>query len=82
MEIRILGTGCPRCNELEKRTINALAELNVGADVQKVKDIKEIAKYGVLATPGLVINKKIKSSGRLPSSDEVKTWINEELPQK
>jgi small redox-active disulfide protein 2 len=80
MEIRILGTGCPRCNELEKRTINALAELNVGADVQKVKDVKEISRYGVFTTPGLVINNTVKSSGRLPSSDEIKTWITEELP--
>jgi small redox-active disulfide protein 2 len=79
MEIRILGTGCPRCNELEKRTINALADLNVGADVQKVKDIKEISKYGVFATPGLVINSQVKSSGRLPSSEEIKNWITEEL---
>ena len=78
MEIRILGTGCPRCNELEKRTINALAELNVGADVQKVKDIKKISEYGVFITPGLVINNKVKSSGRLPSSDEIKSWIQEE----
>ena len=78
MEIRILGTGCPRCNELEKRTINALAELNVGADVQKVKDIKKISEYGVFITPGLVINNKVKSSGRLPSSDEIKSWILEE----
>ena len=82
MEIRILGTGCPRCNELEKRTINALAEINVGADVQKVKDIKEISKYGVFATPGLVINSQVKSSGRLPSSEEIKNWINEELLKK
>jgi small redox-active disulfide protein 2 len=80
MEIRILGTGCPRCKELEKRTINALAELNVGADVQKVKDINEISKYRVFATPGLVINNTVKSSGRLPSSDEIKSWIEEELP--
>ncbi|MGD9346937.1 MAG: thioredoxin family protein [Candidatus Aminicenantes bacterium] len=80
MEIMILGTGCPRCKELEKRTINALAELKVGADVQKVKDIKEIAKHGVFATPGLVINNTVKSSGRLPSSDEIKIWIKEELP--
>jgi small redox-active disulfide protein 2 len=79
MEIRILGTGCPRCNELEKRTFNALAELNVAADLQKVKDIKEISKYGVFATPGVVINNKVKSSGRLPSSEEIKTWIKEEL---
>jgi small redox-active disulfide protein 2 len=80
MEIRILGTGCPRCNELEKRTINALAELNVAADVHKVKDIKEMSKYGVLVTPGLVINNKVKSAGRLPFADEIKKWIREELP--
>jgi small redox-active disulfide protein 2 len=79
MEIRILGTGCPRCNELEKRTINALAELNIGADVQKVKDIKKISEYGVFITPGLVINNKVKSSGRLPSPDEIKSWIKEEI---
>ena len=78
MEIRILGTGCPRCNEVEKRTMNALAELHVAADVQKIKDIKEIAKYGVLGTPGLVINRKIKSSGRIPSLEEIKSWIQEE----
>ena len=78
MEIRILGTGCPRCDEVEKRTMNALAELNVAADVQKVKNINEIAKYGLLGTPGLVINGKIKSSGRIPSLEEIKSWIKEE----
>lgn len=79
MEIRILGTGCLKCEELEKRTINALAELGVAADVQKVKDIKAIAAYGVLSTPGLVINSKVKSSGRLPSPDEIKQLIQEEI---
>lgn len=79
MEIRIFGTGCPRCNEVEKRTMNALAELNMAADVQKVKDINEIAKYGVFGTPGLVMNGKIKSSGRIPSLEEIKTWIQEEM---
>ena len=78
MDIRILGTGCPRCNELEKRTINALAELNIAADVQKIKDIKKITEYGVFATPGLIINNKVKSSGRLPSLQEIKSWIQEE----
>jgi small redox-active disulfide protein 2 len=82
MEIKILGMGCPRCNELEKRAFNALAELNVGADVQKVKDIKEISKHGVFTTPGFVINNKVKSSGRLPSSEEIKKWIREELPSE
>ena len=78
MEIRILGTGCPRCDEVEKRTMNALVELNVAADVQKVKDINEIAKYAILGTPGLVINGKIKSSGRIPSLEEIKSWIKQE----
>ena len=77
MEIRILGPGCPRCGEVEKRTINALAELNVGADVRKVTDIKEIAKYKIFATPGLVVNGKVKSSGRIPSLEEIKRWIGE-----
>jgi len=78
MEIRILGPGCPRCHEVEKRTINALAELNVGADVQKVTDIKKIAEFGIFATPGFVLDGKVKSSGRIPSQDEIKRWVLEE----
>lgn len=78
MEIRILGPGCPRCGEVEKRTINVLAELNVGADVQKVTDIKKIAEYKIFSTPGLVINGKVKSSGRIPSQEEIKRWVQEE----
>jgi protein-disulfide isomerase len=50
----------------------------VAADVQKVKDIQEIAKYGILGTPGLVINGQIKSSGRIPSLEEIQKWIQEE----
>ena len=78
MEIKILGTGCPRCDEVEKRTRDALAELNVAADVVKVKNINEIAKYGVFGTPGLVINGKVKTSGRIPSLEEIKAWVQEE----
>jgi small redox-active disulfide protein 2 len=78
MEIRILGPGCPRCGEVEKRTINALAELKVGADVQKVTDIRKIAEYKTFSTPGLVINGKVKSSGRIPSQEEIMRWIEEE----
>jgi small redox-active disulfide protein 2 len=79
MEIRILGPGCPRCNEVEKRTKNVLAELNVLADVQKVVDFNKIAEYRIYATPGLVINGKVKCSGRIPSQEEIKRWIQEEL---
>jgi small redox-active disulfide protein 2 len=75
MEIKILGPGCPRCHEVERRTINALAELNVVADVEKVTDIKKIMAYGILSTPGLVINGKVKSSGRIPRPEEIKAWV-------
>ncbi|NIO49774.1 MAG: thioredoxin family protein [Candidatus Aminicenantes bacterium] len=79
MEIRILGPGCPRCGEVEMRTINCLAELNVSADVQKITDIKKIAEYKIMGTPGLVINGKVKCFGRIPSMNEIKGWIKEEL---
>ncbi|UCF70349.1 MAG: thioredoxin family protein [candidate division WOR-3 bacterium] len=79
MEIRILGPGCPRCHEVEKRTIDVLAELNVAADVQKVTDMKRIMEYKIMTPPGLVINGKVKCSGRIPAKDEIKKWIEEDL---
>lgn len=78
MEIRILGPGCPRCQEVEKRTIDVLAELNIAADVQKVTDMKEIMEYKIMATPGLVINGKVKCSGKIPSKSQIRGWIEEE----
>jgi small redox-active disulfide protein 2 len=77
MEIRILGPGCPRCGEVEKRVINALAELNVAADVEKVTDIEKMMSYGILATPGLVIDGKVVSTGRIPRVEDIKAWIEE-----
>jgi len=79
MEIKILGPGCPRCFEVERRTRNALAVLNVAADLQKISDIKKIAEYKIFATPGLIINGKVKCSGRIPSVEEIKQWIKEEM---
>ena len=72
MEIKILGAGCPKCKALEKATINALAELDIAANVSKVEDIMEILKYGVVATPALVINEKVVIKGRVPSEKEIK----------
>ena len=78
MEIKILGPGRPRCHELEKRTIDVLAKMDVAANVQRISDMKKIAEYKIMATPGFVINNKVRSSGRIPSKDEIRKWIEEE----
>ncbi len=75
LQIRILGPGCPRCHEVEKRTLNALAELNMAADVQKITDFKQIVQYKIFSTPALVINGRVVCSGRIPSVQEIKEWI-------
>lgn len=77
MDIKVLGPGCPRCGEVENRVKIALAELNVTAAVEKITDIKKIMEHQILATPGLIINGKIKSMGRIPSLGEIKSWIRE-----
>lgn len=75
LEIKILGAGCPRCHEVEKRTLNVLAELNIAADVQKITDFKKIAEYKIFSPPALVINGQLVCSGRLPSFQEIREWI-------
>lgn len=77
MEIKVLGPGCPKCGEIEKRVKNALAELSIAADVEKISDIKKMMSYGILGTPGLVINGQIKCAGRIPRPEEIKAWILE-----
>ncbi|MBW6463773.1 MAG: thioredoxin family protein [Dethiobacteria bacterium] len=79
MIIKILGTGCTKCQALEKETINALAELNVAADVQKVTKMNEIMQYDVMLTPALVINDKVKSAGKVLKPEEIKELIKQEL---
>lgn len=77
MEIKILGPGCPKCGEVEKRVKDALSELNVAADVEKVADIERIMAYGILATPGLVIDGRVKCAGRIPRREDIRAWILE-----
>jgi len=75
MEIKILGTGCPKCKTLEKITRDAVSELGVTAEITKEEDIVNIMNYGIMHTPGLVINGKVVLSGRVPSVNEIKEII-------
>ncbi|MBN1484229.1 MAG: TM0996/MTH895 family glutaredoxin-like protein [Chloroflexia bacterium] len=75
MEIKILGTGCPKCKRLEQVTREALADMGVAATITKVTDMADIMAYEILITPGLVINEKVVVSGRLPSKAEVSSMI-------
>jgi small redox-active disulfide protein 2 len=79
MIIKILGTGCSKCQSLEKETIKALAELNIAADVQKITKMDEIMQYDVMMTPALVINDKVKSAGKVLQVDQIKELIQQEL---
>lgn len=75
MEIKILGTGCPKCKKLEELTRKVVQENKLDANVTKVDDIIDIMKYNILTTPALVINEKVVLKGRVPSADEIKELL-------
>ncbi|MBW1895723.1 MAG: thioredoxin family protein [Deltaproteobacteria bacterium] len=77
MEIKVLGPGCARCDQLEQDVMEVAAEMNLPASVDHVRDIKEIAGYGVMGTPALVINGKVTSVGIVPTKEQIKTWLSE-----
>ncbi len=76
MEIKILGTGCPKCKRLEKLVNETVQKLGIDASVSKEEDIIKIMEYGILHTPGLVIDGKVALSGRLPGKKELADLIN------
>ncbi len=77
MDIKILGPGCPKCKQAEQIVKEVVAESGVEAQVEKVTDLMEIAGYGVFGTPAVIVNGKVKSVGRIPKKEEIKTWIME-----
>jgi hypothetical protein len=79
LEVKILGPGCPSCERLEQMIFRVMAESNIAGDVEHLKDLAEIANYGLVPTPALVINGKIKSSGRMPQERQVLQWLKEAL---
>lgn len=76
MNIKILGSGCASCKKLEKLTREAVNELRIDATIEKVTEFKDIASYGVMRTPALVIDEKVKFSGRVPTAKEIKKYFN------
>lgn len=75
MKIEVLGTGCPKCQATLRNVERAVKELGIQAEIIKVDDIAEIAARGVMITPALVIDGEIKCSGRIPSVEEIKSWL-------
>lgn len=82
MEIKVLGPGCTNCQTLAKRTEEAVKKLGIDATVTKVTDYDGMLKYGLMSSPGLVINEKLVSSGRVPSVADITTLITNALVEK
>ncbi len=79
MIIKVLGSGCSRCEKLFKKVTEVVKVNNIQAEVVKVEDIKEFAKYGIMMTPALIINEKLKCSVNVPSDKQILKYISEEL---
>lgn len=77
MNIKVLGTGCAKCKKLYAEAEKAIAVSGAVPTLEKVEQIDEIMKYGVMMTPALVIDDEVKSSGRIPSTAEIVSWIAE-----
>jgi small redox-active disulfide protein 2 len=75
LTIKVLGSGCANCKRLEQIARKVVSDMNIEAEVVKVTDYNDIMTYNVLSTPGLVINEKVVSSGRIPTPAEVTTWL-------
>ena len=75
MDIKILGPGCPKCQQTEKIVKETLADVGSDATVDKVTDTMEIASYGVFGTPAVVVDGEVKSVGKVPKKEDIKKWL-------
>ncbi|MBE0551760.1 MAG: thioredoxin family protein [Ignavibacterium sp.] len=77
VSVKILGTGCKKCQTLEAKVRDLVAANQIDAAVEKVTDIQEMVNYGIMMTPGLIINEKVKSFGTIPKDDQLISWLKE-----
>ena len=75
ISIKVLGLGCKKCQTLETKVRNIIAENKIDATFEKVTDIDQMMNYGIMMTPGLVINEQVKSSGIIPKDDQLLDWL-------
>ena len=75
MKIKILGTGCAKCHQLEQTARQVVKELAIDATIEEVKDVKKIMAYPILTTPGLVMNEELVCSGRIPTKSAVTQFV-------
>jgi small redox-active disulfide protein 2 len=78
MTVKILGTGCKKCQTLETKVREVVQQNNINAEVEKVTDLSAIMSYGIMMTPGLVIDEKVKSYGTIPKDDQILSWLKGE----
>jgi small redox-active disulfide protein 2 len=77
ISVKVLGTGCKKCQNLENKVKDLVVKNNIEATVEKVTDINEMMNYGIMMTPGLVINEQVKSFGIIPKDDQLLNWLKE-----
>ncbi len=75
MNIKVLGPGCPKCEQTAKIVKEAVAESGLAVQVEKVTDFKEIMQYGVMVTPAVVVDGQVKVAGKVPSKAEIMAWL-------
>lgn len=75
MKIQVLGTGCPKCTQLAENADTAARELGVEYELEKVTDINDIVSFGIMMTPGLMVDGEVKMSGKVASVEEIKEWL-------
>lgn len=78
MNIKVLGSGCSNCTKLYKLTEETARSMGLSVSIEKVEDMKQIMGYGVMRTPAIVVNEKVKAFGRIPSKDEIKKFLQDE----